>query len=66
MLVVSRGRRQSIVVGNDITIEVIGIRGGRVRLGINAPRDVTVYREEVYKTNLLDSNQDPPQQVSDQ
>jgi carbon storage regulator len=48
MLVLSRRANQSIVVGDDIVITVLDIRGDQVRIGIRAPRDVTVHREEVH------------------
>lgn len=47
MLVLSRERDETIVIGNDIRITVVDIRGGKVRLGIEAPRDVPVHRKEV-------------------
>jgi carbon storage regulator len=47
MLVLSRRQNQSIVIGSDIVVRVIEIRGDHVRLGIDAPRSVTVHREEV-------------------
>ena len=47
MLVLSRERDETIVIGNDIRITVVEIRGGKVRLGIEAPRDVPVHRKEV-------------------
>lgn len=49
MLVLSRKRNESIVIGDDIKITVIEIRGDKVRLGIEAPREVTVHRQEVYE-----------------
>lgn len=48
MLVLSRKRNESIVINNDITIVVVEIRGDKVRLGVEAPRDVPVHRREVY------------------
>ena len=48
MLVLSRKKDEKIVIGDNITLMVIEIRGDKVRLGIDAPRDVTVHREEVY------------------
>ena len=48
MLVLSRKKDEKIVIGDSITLMVIEIRGDKVRLGIAAPRDVTVHREEVY------------------
>jgi len=49
MLVLSRKKDESIVINNDIVITVVEIRGDKVRLGIAAPRDVPVHREEVYE-----------------
>jgi len=49
MLVLSRKKDEKIVIGDSITLMVIEIRGDKVRLGIEAPRDVSVHREEVYE-----------------
>lgn len=49
MLVLSRNINEKINIGNDVTVMVIGIKGDRVRIGIQAPTDVEVYREEVFK-----------------
>ena len=49
MLVVSRHPRESIIIGDDIVITVVELSLGRVRLGITAPKDVPVHREEVYE-----------------
>ena len=48
MLVLSRYRDESIYIGDDIVITVVDIRGDRVRIGVQAPPDVTVHRQEVY------------------
>ncbi len=48
MLVLSRMAEQTIMIGDDIEIKVVGIRGGKVKLGITAPRNVAVHRREVY------------------
>ena len=48
MLVLSRKKNESIVLNNDITIVVVDIRGDKVRLGIVAPKEVPVHRQEVY------------------
>lgn len=48
MLVLSRKKNESIIINNDITIVVVEIRGDKVRLGIEAPREVPVYRNEVH------------------
>ncbi len=49
MLVLTRRPGESIVVGEDIVVTVIEIKGGQVRIGIDAPRSVEVYREEIYE-----------------
>lgn len=49
MLVLTRRPGESIVIGNDIVVTVVEIKGGQVRIGINAPRDVQVHREEIYE-----------------
>jgi carbon storage regulator len=55
MLVLTRRTNQSIVIGPDVTITVVEIRGEQVRLGISAPRHVTVHREEVLE-QIRDEN----------
>lgn len=49
MLVLSRKKNESIVINDDITIVVVEIRGDKVRLGVEAPRDTPVHRKEVYE-----------------
>ncbi len=48
MLVLSRKKNESIVINNDITIVVVEIRGDKVRLGIDAPKEIPVHRREVF------------------
>jgi carbon storage regulator len=48
MLVLSRKKNESIVINNDITIVVVDIRGDKVRLGVDAPKEIPVHRREVY------------------
>ena len=48
MLVLTRRVQQSIVIGKDVVVTVLEVRGDQVRIGISAPRDVDVHREEVY------------------
>jgi carbon storage regulator len=63
MLVLSRQRDESIMIGDNIVITVVDIRGDKVRLGINAPTEVPVHRQEVYEAiqreNLRASRLDP-------
>jgi len=49
MLVLSRQRDETIMIGDDIEVTVVDIRGDKVRLGINAPKSISVHRKEVYE-----------------
>jgi carbon storage regulator len=48
MLVLSRNLNESVMIGDDVVITIVDIRGGQVRIGIQAPDDVQVHRQEVY------------------
>lgn len=50
MLVLSRRKNESIMVGEEVQIMIIGIRGDKIRLGITAPKSIPVHRKEVYET----------------
>jgi carbon storage regulator len=49
MLILTRRVGETVMVGDEITITVLGVKGNQVRLGINAPKDVAVHREEIYQ-----------------
>ena len=51
MLVLTRRKNQSIVIGEDIVVTVLEVKGDQIRLGITAPREVQVYREELLSTD---------------
>jgi carbon storage regulator len=59
MLVLSRKKNESIIINDNITVTVIEIRGDKVRLGIEAPKDVSVHRREVYEAIHGHSPQSP-------
>lgn len=61
MLVLSRHRDEQIVIGDDIVITLVEIRGDKVRLGIDAPRDIPVHRREVYDAIRRDEGRKPEQ-----
>ena len=60
MLVLSRHRDESIMIGNDVVVTVVDIRGDKVRLGITAPTSVGVHREEVYLAIQRENQARPP------
>lgn len=49
MLILTRKTRQKIRIGDEVTIEVMGVQGNQVRFGITAPKNVAIYREEIYE-----------------
>lgn len=48
MLILTRRVGETLVVGDDVTVTVLGVKGNQVRIGVNAPRNVDVHREEIY------------------
>ncbi len=56
MLVLTRKAGESIVIGNDVVITVLEVRGGQIRIGIDAPRDIAVHRAEIYR-QVMEANQ---------
>ena len=57
MLVLSRKKNEELVIGENIVVIVVDVRGGTVRLGINAPKSVSIHRQEVYE-KIKQSRQD--------
>ena len=49
MLILTRRVGESVMIGDNVTVTVLGVKGNQVRLGVNAPRDVAVHREEIYE-----------------
>jgi len=63
MLVLSRHREESIIIGDDIIVTVLEIRGDKVRIGVEAPRNVSVHRQEVY--DIIKRNPPPTLETPD-
>jgi carbon storage regulator len=49
MLILTRRVGETVVIGNDVTVTILGVKGNQVRVGINAPKTVAVHREEIYE-----------------
>jgi len=60
MLVLSRQKDESIMVGDDVEITIVDVRGDKVRLGITAPKDIPVHRREVYEAIKREKEQKQP------
>ena len=63
MLILTRRVGESLMVGEEITVTVLGVKGNQVRIGVNAPREISVHREEIY--NRIHEGEDPPAKKED-
>ena len=58
MLILTRRAGETVMIGSDVTITVLGVKGNQVRIGINAPKDVAVHREEIFERITKEKNSD--------
>ena len=59
MLILTRRVGETLMVGDDVTVTVLGVKGNQVRIGVNAPKEVAVHREEIYQRILKEKDQEP-------
>ncbi|HEP0306369.1 TPA: carbon storage regulator CsrA [Providencia rettgeri] len=56
MLILTRKPTEVVVIGDDIKVTILGVKGNQVWIGIDAPKDISVHREEIYKLIFADNN----------
>lgn len=57
MLILTRRINETLMIGDDIAVTILGVKGNQVRIGIDAPADVAVHREEIYRRIQVEKNQ---------
>jgi carbon storage regulator len=65
MLILTRRVGETLVIGDEVTVTVLGVRGNQVRLGVNAPKEVAVHREEIYQRIQMEKGGENPSSSGD-
>lgn len=62
MLILTRRVGETLMVGDEVTVTVLGVKGNQVRIGVNAPKDVAVHREEIYQRIQHEKDEEEPEE----
>ena len=60
MLILTRRAGETVMIGDDVSITILGVKGNQVRIGINAPKNIAVHREEIYDRIKREGQRSPP------